>query len=488
MLASGYGAILVSHASHSVGGSDSSGYFNSARALATGRPVQPIEPLARFGFPPEDMHLFIPLGYVPGPRPGTMVTFYPVGLPLQMLPAAAILGWDAGPFLVAPLFAASCIVLVYLLARELGASRSAALVASAALACSPILTFMGVQLMSDAPAAAWALLAILCGVRARRRSAWAALAGAAFGMGVLLRPASALLLLPLLFALPARRDAWFLFGAGGAPFAALFFAFNRIAYGGVFETGYAEGGALSDFRVSNVPERFRHYLRWISAMMTPLVPAGWLAFAVDRLRPLRDRLMLLSWFAGFFVFYCFYGPYETWWYTRYLLPAIPGLLIAAVLLSEDLLRFFRKQAAASSDASRARRSQRIAVAAAILAAAAVCGAGLRLSRRFDLLKTGRGQATFPETIRWAAARVPPRSVVLAMEFSGAMRAYDWGTFVRWDYVEAGRFPELRRRFEAQGYRLYALMQPHEVTEAAPRLPGDWKYLGSYRDVSLWRLD
>ena len=69
MLATGYGAILVAHASHAVGGSDSSGYFNSARALAAARPVQPIEPLARFGFPPEDMHLFIPLGYVPGPGP-----------------------------------------------------------------------------------------------------------------------------------------------------------------------------------------------------------------------------------------------------------------------------------------------------------------------------------------------------------------------------------------------------------------------------------
>jgi len=69
VLASVYAFVLLSHRSRAVGGSDSSGYFNLARVLAAGRLVDVVEPLGRLGFEPEDIHLFIPLGYVPGPRP-----------------------------------------------------------------------------------------------------------------------------------------------------------------------------------------------------------------------------------------------------------------------------------------------------------------------------------------------------------------------------------------------------------------------------------
>jgi hypothetical protein len=486
LLVVGYSITLFSHASRSVGGSDSSGYLNAARALARGEPVERVEPLARFGFPQESAHLFIPLGYVPGVRPGTMATFYPVGLPLQILAAAALFGWRVGPFLVSPFFATASVLFLYLLARNLGVTRLGSLACAAMLACSPVLAFQGVQLMSDTAAVAWALATMLCAVKSRQRIGWAALAGLAFGVGVLVRPASAILLVPLVFTLPVRPRAWLLFGAGGAPFAAFFVAFNKACYGGAFRTGYDVGGALTDFARSNFPPRFRHYLYWISAMLTPLVPAAWLLLTGDRWRPLRLRLMLLTWFGAFFFLYCFYGPYETWWYTRYLLPGFPALLIAAVMLAEDALRRLRERA--DEDSAARRRTARLATAGLALAAAAVCFAGLRLARRFDVLEMGRGQATFPESIRWASGLVPERSVVLAMEFSGAMRAYGWGTFVRWDYIDVGQFPGVRSRFKQQGYRVYALLQPHEVLQAAPRVPGRWTYLGSNRDVSLWRLD
>ena len=476
VLLAGYGALLISHASRAVGGSDSSGYYNEARGLASGRIVEPLEPLARLGLPLDDSHYFIPLGYSVGPVPGTMAPSYPVGLPIHLAAAASIFGWASGPFLVSPLAAVASLLLIFLVGRELGLSRPAGLACAAMFACVPVLVFQGLQPMSDAVATAWALTAVFLALRARKAGGWAAVAGFAFGAGVLVRPSSAVLILPLIFALPPNRRAWSFFLLGGAPCAATLLAFNRTVFGGMLRSGYDESGASTAFSLRNAGSGVRHYGYWISVMMSPIILPCWIAGCLRSRGPLRNRLLLFSWFAAFFVLYVLYFPYEAWWYTRFLLPGIPALLIAAAMAGEDLV----------TGARRSRSVWKGAVAAAGFLL--VCGAGLRLARREQVLEIGRGQAIFPEVIRWSAARVPREALVLSMEFSGAMKAYGWGTPVRWDWIEKKDFPELRRRLESPGHPLYALMLPHEVVQASKNVPGTWTYLGSHGPASLWRLE
>ncbi|HYK43398.1 MAG TPA: glycosyltransferase family 39 protein [Thermoanaerobaculia bacterium] len=475
----GYGVLLFFHKSTSVGGSDSSGYLNAARAIASGRVLEPIDALARLKQPVSRQRLFIPLGYIPGHRTGTMVTMYPIGLPLQAIALAAIFGWSVGPFLIGPLSAVVSVLLVYLCARELDLPRLAAAAAAAMFASVPVLTFFALQLMSDVPAALWALAAVWLALKSRGSALWAAGAGMAFGIGVLVRPSSAILLLPLAFALAPSIRAWAAFLAGGIPAACVFLTFNRAAYGGPLRTGYSEISAESSFSLANLPSRLAHYAYWISAMMSPLILPVWLAAAFDRLRPLRRRLLLFSWFAVFYLFYSTYGPYETWWYTRYLLPGIPALAIAAAVAGVDLLAWFRNR-----PGSAARRVGKWVVAASFVL---VCGKGIRVAHRFDLLDVGRGESAYPETVRWAAARVPARSLVLAMQFSGAMRCYGLRELVRWDWIDPKDFPVFRRETEAAGYRFYALMLPFEVEQATQLLPKGWKFVGSNRGASLFEL-
>jgi Dolichyl-phosphate-mannose-protein mannosyltransferase len=474
-----YALLLFPNKSTSVGGSDSSGYLNAARAIAAGRALEPVEALARLHQPALRQRLFIPLGYVPGYRPGSMAPMYPIGLPLHAVAFAAIFGWSLGPFLIGPLSAVASVLLVYLVARELDIHPAASVAAAAMFASVTVLTFFALQFMSDVPAAFWALAAVLFALKSRHRTEWAVGAGLAFGVGVLVRPSSAVLLVPLLFAVSPSIRAWAAFLAGGLPVAGAFFAFNKAAYGGILRTGYSEIDAESAFALGNLPPRIRHYASWISAMMSPLILPAWLAASLDRARPLRCRLLLFSWFAVFFLLYSSYGPYEAWWYTRYLLPGVPALAISAAMGGEDLLRWFR-----SRGGTWARRLGTAAIAASFLL---VCGTGIRLGRKYDILDIGRGESAYPETIRWASARVPGRALVLAMQFSGAMRAYGWGEFVRWDWIDPKDFPGFRREMEAAGYRFYALLLPFEVEQATPLLPKGWKYLGSNRDASLFEL-
>ena len=253
-------------------------------------------------------------------------------MPLHVAFAGLVAGWNYGPFVLSPLAALVSVFLVYLLGRELGLSRLFSTAGAAVLALCPVFVFMAEQPMSDTVATMWSLAAILFAFRSRRREAWAAAAGAALGLAVLVRPADALLLVPVAFAIRLRPRSLLWLLAGGAPFAAMYFGWNQLAFGNPFRTGYT---GLNGFSLSNFSGQFRHYGIWTAKLMSPLLPAGWVLVSVDRRVAFRDRCLLLLWFGCFFLFYCFWGVDGAWWYTRYLLPSIPALILASLLVARD---------------------------------------------------------------------------------------------------------------------------------------------------------
>jgi hypothetical protein len=392
LLIGGYAFFLVRNTAFSVGGSDSSGYMNTARRLVAGALVGPPRSLERFALANDVNQIFIPLGFVEGPRPGTMAPFYPSGFPAHMAAAAMLLGWQRGPFLVAPLAAALSALLFYLLARELSLSRAWAAAATAVFAGWPVLIGQAIQPMSDTTATLWALASVLCAMKARRRNAWALGAGAALGIAVLVRPTNLLLVVPLAFALPTTLQALALFLSGGIPFAAALAAYNLHCYGRPLQTGYRKIGLLSAIAIGNVPPRFRHYGGWILRTLTPLIPLAWIGFAANRRAAWRDRALLVSWFAVFFLFYCLYEPYDSFWFVRFLLPGVPGLILAPFVVARDLaLRMPRRRWLAAAGA------------AALLV---VLWTEFRSTRAVGLLNAARYESVYPEICDWAARTLP----------------------------------------------------------------------------------
>jgi 4-amino-4-deoxy-L-arabinose transferase-like glycosyltransferase len=367
------------------------------------------------------------------------------------------------------------VFLIYLVGRELGLSRLFSTAGAAVLALCPVFVFQAEQPMSDIVATMWSLAAILFALRSRRREIWAAAAGAAFGIAVLVRPADALLLLPLAFAIRLRPRTLLWFLLGGAPFAAVFLGWNQLAFGNPFRTGYSGQG--DPFSLSNLPVRLRHYGGWLAMLMSPLLLAGWALVSVDRRVTLKDRALLLLWFGSFFLFYCFWAPYETWWYTRYLLPAIPALILASLLVARDGLSPQREGRAAPL-----RRGL------AVLALAIVLAFESSRIRGLDVLRFGEGERLYPDVCRWAESKVPPRSLVVSMQMSGALKYYTNLTPVRWDWIQPDQVSLLRERARAEGYQWFALLAPFENEELQKRLPWGWTKMGTQRDVTLWRLD
>ena len=105
-------------------GADAYGYVSQAHLWTAGNLIQH-EPLSLRAPWPEPEWTFSPLGYRPGPQPGTIVPTYPPGLPLLMAGLLVLFGRD-GPFFVVPLLGGVAVVAAFLLGRR-AAVRCAAL-------------------------------------------------------------------------------------------------------------------------------------------------------------------------------------------------------------------------------------------------------------------------------------------------------------------------------------------------------------------------
>jgi hypothetical protein len=471
-LLAGYGVFLVRHAAFAVGGADSSGYANTARRMLEGRLVERPRSLDRLGLTDDLAQICIPLGFVTGPKPGTMAPTYPPGFPAHLLAAAVLAGWRFGPYLVSPLAAVLTVLLIYLLGRDLGLSRIAAGVAAAICATWPVFLFQGLQPMSDVVATMWSVAAILFARRARNRSNWAFAAGAAFGIAVLVRPADILLALPLAFALPMTLSALALFVTGGIPFAGILAAYDLHCFGSIAGTGYGKLGLLHEMALRQFPPRILYYGAWLIESLTPLVPLAWLALPADRRVPIRDRWLLLSWFGSFLLFYSFYRPYESFIFVRFLLPGGPAIVLGAALVASSLL----------ANAGRKRRL------IAAIAVATVLLIEFRTSRRAGVLSIVADEAIYPDSCHWADARLPRRSVILSMQASGALEYYTDATYVVWVWVDAQSFRALRPSIEQRGWRWFALLFPAERDGFFKQVPGQWTQIGEKRGATLWKLE
>ncbi len=474
-----YGIVLVSHASYSCGGADTSGYLNHARSLSRGDLVKPIPAGVRLGINHAQHLITIPLGYAVGPNPGTMVPVYPPGFPIHMAVLARVFGWERGPFLVSPILAVIGLLVFFALARELGLSRKEAMAGTAILAFQPVYVLLALRPMSDMTATTWAGITVLAALSARRRSEWGYGAGLAFVIGCLVRPTNALLLLPLAFALPMTAAVLARFAVGAAPVLAFALGFNHFVYGHALQTGYGSSVA-SEFALSFFRRRFNHYTHWLGRTFTPLLPLAWIGVVAGRTR-WRDRFLLLTWFLAFFVVFCCYRHYDAWWYLRFMMPAFPALIIGAIVAVRPILRAFRVTV---QWPARALNSPNLLP---ILLLLFVLVGERREAMRQDVFGSAGEEAVYPRACRFAAERLPDNAIVLSFLMSGALEYYTDLTYLRFDTMVPRRTAKhLFLETTDQGYRWFALLHPAELDEFERRDLGEWRTIATTPEEAVLR--
>ena len=469
VLVIGYAWFLRLHTAPYAGGSDSSGYLNSAALLRAGRMSTTARTLAGHAAADFGMMAHQPLGFTTRAGTDQMAPSYPLGLPLHLAAFSYLVGldWAAIPLNICSALAGGA--LLYLLARRLDLPLSLALAGTAVLLLCPLYLFAALQPMSDLLALVWSLAALYAALRAREGWGWALACGAAVAWAVLVRPTNLLLVVPVALALSTSWRSYLWVGLGGLPGALLLAGYNRQIYGSPFVTGYGE--VWSAFSREYVAHNLWFFACWIPGLLTPVVLVA-LGAPFRRAIRRREFGVLGAWavlLIGFYAFY--YHSGEAWWYLRFILPAFPVLILAALTVLHSLT---------------AAVPGRRVIGGVLLATGLAWETGLNY--RLELLHNKSGEAAYPAAAAWARTHLPANAAIFCMQVSGAFYYYTDFVLVRWDQVLPRDLVPLFQTLHEQHRPVYAVLYGFEESDAMNRMGGHWTRIAELHKVTVWRID
>ncbi len=472
-------AALAPYYATAAGGADSSGYVAAARLFATGRISEEVRLIPGFESYRLDARAVAPLGMNAAPGRRRLVPLYPPGFPLHLTVALTVLPERAAVATTLAVLLGASLLLFAGLGRAMGLSWTWTATGMILIAMQPVFLFMAMQAMSDVAALAWAEVAMLGAVLARRDPRWAWLAGAGVAVAVAVRPSGLVLFAPVLVALPWTPAALGRFVGGGLPWALGLGWYNTGAHGAPWLTGYP--GHFGHFSSEWLGPTLAHYVTWIPRHFSWPVVALALGMPWALRRQPRVAWILITWALASLGFYAAYRyTHETWWYLRFVLPAYPAIVLAALLTAQRL----------TARLTGRRPAVDLAAAAVVLALAATAVASQPESREYRVI--GEGEGRYRRAARWFDGRVPRNAVVTGMQMTGALHLYTSRPFLRWDYVFDEDWPLVEQFVAARGRGFYALLFPFEEEEVFRRewrpLPGRWTEVDRFDQVGLWRYE
>jgi len=387
-----------------------------------------------------------PLGYRPGDVGGTMVPVTAPGLPLLMAAFKAV-GGETAVYVVVPLLGALAVWLTYCLGLRFGDSHVAVL-ASAALLVSPIFLTRLVWPMSDVPAMAWWLTAIVLAIEPS--PARAALAGAAAAAAILTRPnlfplAFLLAVLILMRTAGARPRVWraTVFTLAMLPGPIAVAVIDNHLYGSPFASGY--GTVDTIYAARNLVTNLVRYPTWL-VESTPFIllafAAPFLLRRAGRVAESRLSLFALIFFAGVLALYLSYTPYDDPEFLRFLLPAFPLMLAAA--------------AAAFGVLAPAAPRQRTTACAAVALLLAVWG----VWQGREAFLTRGYEARYRAAARMAAT-LPENALFLSNLHSGSLRYYAHRLTLRFEWLEPDVYAAALEQLRKSGRPLFVVLDESE---------------------------
>jgi hypothetical protein len=194
------------------------------------------------------------------------------------------------------------------------------------------------------------------------------------------------------------------------------------------------------FSLEYVWPNLERYPRWITESHTPLiwlslVAPWWIVRSASnrRLAWAGAALAAAVWIA--YLPYMYFQPNE-WFYTRFILPAIPIMLFFSAACLVVVVRAFPM----------VWRAPIAALIVVVLVASSLRYAGR--SGAFDLRNQER---KYPAAGEFVRSKGPSNAFVLAAQHSGSIRYYAKRPTLRWDLLSPTRLDEALSVFRAQGY-------------------------------------
>ncbi len=411
-------AVGLTYATTAVGGADSYGYVSEADGWLSGQ-LKIDQSWAQRTPWPASRWSFSPLGWRPGEGQDewSLVPVYSPGLPL-LFAGAKLIGGQEAIFWIVPLSGGLLVLATFGLGRRLGDSR-AGLIAAALMATSPVVMFMVMSPMTDVPVAcAWT---IACYFALGESAGTALAAGFAAAAGILIRPNLVFEAGPigLWFLLRGwRTGEWgraighaACFSAAASVGIVAVAAINQHLYGSPFISGY--GGFNNWFTRENFLTNAGLYAGWLVYAHSVIAFAGLAAFLVPlkRVWPgVKDRAVFV--FIGLFVGvlavqYFTFLIFDRWWYLRFLIAALPFVMLGIGALATALARVGKPEL----------------TVAVIIGVIALCARDFRVGVEEYAFDLWRGDWRYVAMAQLVRTHTEPTSTIYTMQHSGSIRYY-----------------------------------------------------------------
>ena len=365
----------------------------------------------------------------------------------MVMAAFKAVGGPNAVYYVVPLLGALTVWLTFVLGSRL-AGPLAGLLAAAALLVSPAFLFQLMWPMSDVPAAAWWLLAIVLAIRGTTWSC--AGAGLAAALAVLTRPNLVVLVVPLLAFVvtrPARmRDRYgaaAVFMCAMLPGAIAVGAINRYLYESAFNSGYGS------FSTIYAPEHFwpnlLNYAGWLLTTQTPFMCLGAAAPLLFHRRDdseARSIAVLSLAFSAFVVASC------TWYTPLQRLDASLSASRVSVDAGTCRERFrLGRRRPTPVESGRGHRIGRHA-----------CDLGVWVGRSAFHVRTDEARYVNAGRI---GAGLPANAVILSNQHSGSLRYYAGRITMRFEWLDPDMYVPALEHFERLSRPVYVVLDDWE---------------------------
>ena len=417
-------AFAWSHAAPYAAAADMFGYISQAIDWSNGRLAHP-EWIDTTYFPASAS---VPLGYLyAADAAPTALALYPPGTSLHMAGVRALFG-DWAMYLVSPIAALALVMGTYAMGKA-WFSEATGTMAALLMAVNPVLLAQATVPMSDTLSAAYWTWSLTLAVNARARVQ--VCAGVLAGLAIIVRPNLAPLAMgPVAAALMTSGVAGMTrLTLACAPLVAFLGWHQYHLYGAVLATGYGSTAQL--FSPSYVGENARRYTAWLARTSSPLPLTGFMIEAVGiavRRQFAIVPLVILAVLNA--TIYLLYQPWPAWTFTRFLLPALPILMLMAVAAAH-----------------------RVTVRSPVIFTALVAvvfGWQLAFAQASELRVGHEALSRFKELGTALASQHLKRQPVITRSHSGSLRHYAGAHTYRWDQISTTELRDGITRARAAG--------------------------------------
>ena len=169
-----------------------------------------------------------------------------------------------------------------------------------------------------------------------------------------------------------------------------------------------------------------------------------------------DVVLALAMVAAVFACYLAYVVFDVWWYSRFLLPALPFLIVLSLMVLAELLR---------------RAFGRPGLAVTVVVSLGLSLWWLRTAGQIHAFDLQAFERHFIDAGNFVGNRLPQNAVVLTVKNSGSVRFYSGRPTITWDSLDAEALDRAVDSLRQAGYAPYLLLEWEEEQPFKDRFRG-----------------